>query len=76
VTTEQSKTWRFANLIQFKVKVFSPLNEYFWLGILLVCVGYVIHVEAVNFFFQMEHSGRMKGIIYILLCRNLKKNVL
>jgi hypothetical protein len=41
-----------------------------WL--LLVCVGYVIHVEAV-LFFQMEHTGRMNGIIYILLCRNLKK---
>jgi hypothetical protein len=37
VTIEQSKTWRFANLFQFKVNVFSPLNEYFWLGIIGVC---------------------------------------
>jgi hypothetical protein len=44
--------------------------------VLLVCVGYVIHVEAVHFFFQMEHTGRMNGIIYVLLCRNFLKNVL
>jgi hypothetical protein len=43
--------------------------------VLLVCVGYVIHVEAVHFF-QMEHTGRMNGIIYILLCRKFFKNVL
>jgi hypothetical protein len=72
VTTKQSKTWRFANLFQFKVNVFSPLNEYFWLGIIGVCWLRYICIEAV-LLFQMEHTGRMNGIIYILLCRNLKK---
>jgi hypothetical protein len=72
VTIVQSKTCRFANLFQFKVNVFSPLNEYFWLGIIGVCrLRYTC--RSSSFFFQMEHTGRMNGIIYILLCRNLKK---
>ena len=69
MTIEQSKTWRFANLFQFKVNVFSPLNEYFWLGFIGVCrLRYTC--RSSSFFFQMEHTGRMNGIIYILLCRN------